>query len=134
VYVRVFVALVNRHAKRMCRIMWPLWHYDIFPHYFINSTIFRNKDTEHKKRVLIFSTTMSEIFLFLRRTDEDIIMHLYRCSRKVPVIRVSYYKTWNFLDIFSEKKTQISNFMKIRPVGSELSHADGRTYRQIWRT
>ena len=29
---------------------------------------------------------------------------------------------------FSEKKnTQISNFMKIRPVGAELFHADGRT-------
>ena len=25
------------------------------------------------------------------------------------------------------KNTQISNFMKIRPVGAELSHADGRT-------
>ena len=27
-------------------------------------------------------------------------------------------------------KTQISNFMKIRPVGAELFHADGRTDRQ----
>ena len=25
------------------------------------------------------------------------------------------------------KKTQISNFIKIRPVGAELLHADGRT-------
>jgi len=25
------------------------------------------------------------------------------------------------------KNTQISNFMKIRPVGAELFHADGRT-------
>jgi hypothetical protein len=30
------------------------------------------------------------------------------------------------LKIF-KKKTQISNFMKIRPVGAELFHADGRT-------
>jgi hypothetical protein len=28
-----------------------------------------------------------------------------------------------------KKNTQISNFMKIRPVGTELFHADGRTYR-----
>ena len=28
------------------------------------------------------------------------------------------------------KNTQISNFMKIRPVGVELSHADGQTERQ----
>jgi hypothetical protein len=32
----------------------------------------------------------------------------------------------NYLDIFS-KNTQISNFIKIRPVGTELFHADGQT-------
>jgi len=32
----------------------------------------------------------------------------------------------NFLDRFS-KNNQISNFTKIRPVGAELFHADGRT-------
>jgi hypothetical protein len=32
----------------------------------------------------------------------------------------------NLLDIFS-KDTSVSNFMKIRPVGAELFHADGRT-------
>jgi hypothetical protein len=31
-----------------------------------------------------------------------------------------------FLDIFSKKKHQISNFIKIRLVGAELFHADGR--------
>ena len=28
-----------------------------------------------------------------------------------------------------EKNTYVSNFMKIRPVGAELLHADGRTDR-----
>ena len=32
------------------------------------------------------------------------------------------------LDRFS-KKAQISNFVKIRPVGAELFHADGQTDR-----
>jgi len=34
----------------------------------------------------------------------------------------------NFIDTFATN-TQISNFMKIRPVGAELFYADGRTDR-----
>jgi hypothetical protein len=33
-----------------------------------------------------------------------------------------------FIEIFS-KNTPMSNFMKIRPVGGELFHADGQTER-----
>ena len=33
-----------------------------------------------------------------------------------------------------EKKNHISNFKKIRLVGAELSHADGRTYRRTDET
>jgi len=40
----------------------------------------------------------------------------------------------NFLDRVS-KNAQISNFIKIRPVGSELLHADGQTDgRTVGRT
>ena len=38
----------------------------------------------------------------------------------------------NFL-VSSSKDTRISNFMKIRPVGDELFHADGQTDRQTDR-
>jgi len=38
-----------------------------------------------------------------------------------------------FLDKFP-KNTQISNFMKIRPVAAELFHAGGQTDRQTWRS
>ena len=44
-----------------------------------------------------------------------------------------FNKIWKFLDIFS-KNVQISNFMKIRPLGAELLHAGGRTGGQTYMT
>jgi hypothetical protein len=44
---------------------------------------------------------------------------------KYPFLLSYFNETW-LLDKFS-KNTEISNFMKIRPVGAELFHADRRT-------
>ena len=38
-----------------------------------------------------------------------------------------FNKTWIFSTVFFSKNSQTSNFMKIRPVGAELLHADGQT-------
>ena len=76
--------------------------------------------------VLIFSTTfLSETFLILRRIQRDII-NVQRSSCKVPVILVRFQSNLNFLGRLS-KNTEISNLMKIRPVGAELFRADGQT-------
>ena len=69
---------------------------------------------------------MSETFFILRRTERCMIKKLYWCSCKVPFILVLFWWNLNILDRFS-KNTQISNFMKLRPVGAELFHANGRT-------
>jgi len=53
-------------------------------------------------------------------------MYIYRYSCKVPAILVRFYWNLNILDRFS-KNTQISTFMKTRPVRAELFHANGRT-------
>jgi hypothetical protein len=45
---------------------------------------------------------------------------------KYPLFVTEFNEAWISLDRFS-KNTQIQNFMKIRPVGAELFHADGRT-------
>ena len=51
---------------------------NIFPHYLINGTIIGKKITEHKMCVLIFSTTLSETFLIIRRTESDnITIHIH---------------------------------------------------------
>ena len=48
-----------------------------------------------------------------------------RLNVKCQVILVSFfYLNKNFLDILT-KNTQISNNVRIRPVGAELIHADG---------
>ena len=47
-------------------------------------------DIEHKMCVLIFSTTLSETFLNLRRVQRDMITNVHRSSCKVPVIIVGF--------------------------------------------
>jgi len=57
------------------------------------------------------------------------IKSIYWSTCKVPLLFLSdFSETWISFNKFS-KNTEIQNFMKIRPVGAELFHADGRTNR-----
>ena len=76
---RVFVALDIQHAMSMRHIvMCSLSDCKLFfPHYIINNTIFdKQKTTEHKMCVLIFSASF-ETFTILRRTEQYITNNVY---------------------------------------------------------
>jgi len=60
------------------------------------------------------------------------IINAYWFSCKGPVIFVTCYWNFNFIDRFSNIQ-KILKFMKTRSVWSELFHADGRTESQTWR-
>ena len=75
--------------------------------------------------ILIFPTTLLEKFITLRRTERDVIKNVYWSSCKVAGILVRFSWNLKLLDRFS-KSVQISNFIKLRPTGTKLFHADGR--------
>jgi len=56
----------------------------------MNGTIFGKKVTENKMRVLIFSAILSETFLILGRTEQEVMKNVYLSSCKVPAILVRF--------------------------------------------
>jgi hypothetical protein len=77
--------------------------------------------------VFLFSLQLlSETFLILRRNERGMIKDVYWYSCVVPDILVRFLRHLNFLDRFPKK---FSTSIKIRPVGTEVFHADGRTDR-----
>jgi hypothetical protein len=72
----------------------------------------------------------TEIFLILTRIEREIIVHVHTSSCEVPRYSCHVVIKLEFSRQIFEKNTQMSNLMKIGPVGAELFHADERTKRQ----
>jgi len=86
------------------------------------------------KCVFWMSVIFFLIFLFLRRNERDVIKNVCRSSRDVHVIFVKLQWILNFPDKVS-KSTEITNFMKIRPVEPSCSiRMNGRTDGQTDKT
>ena len=113
----------NTHAP-YC-YLWLVRLCLIFPHYLINGTIFGKKSL-NVVCVFWFSLLRSyETFLILRRIERDMIRNFY-LHVECPLFSTRFTENLNFLDRFS-KSIRVSNFMKIRPVGAVMFHADART-------
>ena len=108
----------------------PAHIYNIFPHYLINGTIFGGKNA-FKMCVLIFPSNFFWNISHPKNKWARCDKNVYWSSCKLPVMLVRFPRNLNSLNRFS-KNIQISNFMKIRPVGTELFHADGQTDMKTW--
>jgi hypothetical protein len=88
----------------------------------------RFSEKRHPKRN-VFSYSLqilSKTFIILRKIQRDTNTNVQSSSRNVTVILVWFHLNLAILGRFL-KNTPTSDFMKIRPVGAQLFHADGRT-------
>jgi hypothetical protein len=113
----------NVHAP-YC-LLWSTPLYNIFPHYIIRGTNFEGEKMLNVKCVFWFSLQLSsEAFLNLRRIQRHNSINVFWFPCKSPITLVTFWRNLNFLDNY-RKILKMSNFMKIRPVGDEMSHAAG---------
>ena len=99
-----------------------------FSHIISQTVTFRAKSYWTQNVFWYSVQLLPEKSLILGRNERDMIISVYWSSCKVPVILATFEWKLNFLNRFS-KSTQIPNFIKIRPVGAKLFHADGQIDR-----
>jgi hypothetical protein len=129
----VFVALLIQHAKRLLHIILlfvaclAVSYFSKLSHKLYN---FGENITEHKMCVLIFSTTLSEALLTLRRNGEILIwmyiLYVFMLSTRYSCESVMQFESsWHIF-----KKSSNIKFHKIHPVGVKLFHVDREMDRQ----
>jgi hypothetical protein len=111
--------------------LWSVWIYNIFPHHLIKGMIKIRLLNTKCLRWLFLQLCMKHFSFWEEFSEIWSEVYVYWSSYEVPLYLSDFNE--NFLDRFS-KNTRISNFMKIRPEGAELLHADGQTDRQTWRS
>ena len=106
----------------LCCHLWPIRLYYISLHYLINATIAgkKTKAIAHKM-CLIFSTTFVWNISHYKKNWTRYYKNIPWTSCTVTVVLKLDFLYRFFFNL------NISNFMKIRPLGGELVHSDRRT-------
>ena len=103
--------------------LWPARLYSISPHYVINSMIFRKNFWIWN--VFWFSRQLSsKTFLILRRFERDMIRKHTGRHAMCLLFFADFKENYIFFFDKLSKNTPIQNFKTIRPVGTDLFHAD----------
>jgi len=122
----------NGHATYCHLSPAPLYY--IFPNFLINGTIFERNFLNKKCGFWFSLQLLYQTFLILRRNERDMIKGIHWSSCKSSVILVGFSRKMNFLNRFS-KNSQVTNFMKIRSVWSEVLPYEGKdSRRDTWRS
>jgi len=108
--------------------LWPVKLYNILPHYIINDTILEKILLNIQCEVWFHLSTSVWNISRSKKNWARYDQKVYWSSWKINIILFRYQWKLSFHNWFS-KNTQISNFIKICPVGAKLLQEDGRTNR-----
>jgi hypothetical protein len=89
-------------TKDVYRHLSPVWLYQIFPHYLINSMDFGRKLQNTRYAIWFSLQLLCETFIILRRIQQDIIINVRR-SCKVPLFLSDCDETLIFSTDFRKK-------------------------------
>ena len=99
--------------------LWPDPLHSVFPHFLINDTILEKKNYWIRNVFWFSLQFLTERFFILNRITWDMVKMYIGLHVKYPLFLSDFNEILIFSKDFS-KKSQISNFMKIHPVGAEL--------------
>jgi len=124
----LFGIQISFFKLHLCRYVWTVCAYHIFPRYLINGTNFRGKLLN--ENVCFDFLSNFATFLFLRLVHWDVInAHSSSCKVQFILVLMKFRFSRHILE-----KTRVLNAVNIRLVGAGVFLAVGWTDGQTWRS